>query len=324
MTKLFKPIISLWRIWKKVKNIFFAYRLLPEIYTPGISKTTNKEKDETRISAFKKKFTSNQLDLFGKHGEVLLKFLKSSNISFEKKSGENEVLSIQFNNKNIRLNVHNYDNLQVIEEIFINQLYDFRSQENYVVCDVGMNIAIASLYFASFDNVEKVYGYEPFLQTFERASENMALNTELAKKIIPFNYGLGDEAEWIEVPLPADGFLGGSTNAEFIEELPEELKKGSVKVEIKKIAQAIQEIKQKHPGCNIILKLDCEGAEYDILVELDKRNMINDIAVFMVEFHFKGKKTLVDILMRNNYFVMSPVNDELNSFGMLYAVKFKS
>ncbi len=324
MTKLFKPIISLWRIWKKVKNLRFAYRLLPEVYTPVIKTSVNSNAGEIKLPAYGKKFTANQLDLFGKHGELLLNYIKSRNISFEKKLGASEVLAIQFNGKIIRLNVHNYDNLQVIEEIFINQFYDFHSMEKYIVCDVGMNIAIASIYFASFENVEKVYGYEPFLQTFERAKENILLNNELAKKIEVFNYGLGNKNESLEVPLPADGFLGGSTTAAFIDELPEELKKGNVQVEIKEIGYAIQQIKLNHPGRKLILKLDCEGAEYEILEVMEKKNMINDIDVYMVEFHFKGKKALVDILVKNNYFVMSPVSDEINFFGMLYAVKLKS
>lgn len=321
MTKLFKPLISLWRIWKKVKDLGFAYRLLPEVYTPVINPSGKEKLNNEETSSIKKRFTLNQLDLFGKHGELLLKFIKSGNISFEKKEAGNEVLSIRFNNKIIRLNVHNYDNLQVIEEIFINQLYDFHSLEKYVVCDVGMNIGIASLYFACFDNVEKVYGYEPFLQTFERAKENISLNRELGGKIEVFNYGLGNRNEWIEVPLPADGFLGGSTSAAFIDELPDELKKGNIKVEIKDICQSIRQIKMAHPASNIILKLDCEGAEYEILEELENKNMINEVAVYMLEFHFKGKKILQDILMKNNYFIMSPVSEEINQFGMLYAIK---
>jgi FkbM family methyltransferase len=321
MTKLFKPLISLWRLWKKVKHPGFAYRLLPEIYTPDLDKLFNHKLNHESQPSIYNRYSSNQLSLFGKHGELLLRYLKSGNISFEKMNGENEIMLVLFNNNDIRLHVHNYDNLQVIEEVFINQVYDFQSLENYVVCDVGMNIGIASLYFASFENVEKVYGYEPFLQTFERARENLELNKELALKIETYNYGLGNKNEMLEVPKPADGFLGGSTSSGFIEMLPEELKKDNMQVEIKDICQSIKQLKQNHPGRKLILKLDCEGAEYDILEKLDAENMINDISVFMIEFHFKGKKTLQKTLLKNNYFIMSPVNDEINQFGMLYAIK---
>jgi FkbM family methyltransferase len=323
MTKLFKPLFSLWRTWKKTGNLGVAYHLLPEVYSPDVNTSVLKKGDEIEWTAYRKKISKMQITLFGKHGELLLKYLKAGSVSFEKFNGSNEVLSINMNGKTIRLNVANYDNLKVIEEICIDQLYDFHAQENYVVCDVGMNVAVSVLYFASFDNVGKVYGYEPFLQTYKRASENIELNPGLKEKIETFNYGLGNTDEWLEVPLPEDGFLGGSTTKDFIDELPAELKKNSVKVEIRNICNVIKKIKQSHPEQKILLKLDCEGAEYDIMQELEKQNMINDIAVYMIEFHYKGKKELVNTLQRNNFFIMSPVSDEVNSFGMLYAVKLK-
>ena len=321
MTKLFKPLISFWRIWKKIKDIRFAYRLLPEVYTPVVYSPGMKQVGEAGMPVNLKKYTAAQLKLFGNHGEMLLKFLKSDKISFEKANGEKEILFIQFNNKKIRVHVYNYDNLQAIEEIFINQVYDFHSNESYVVCDMGMNIGLASLYFASFENVEKVYSYEPFLKTYDQAKENLALNNELSQKIEIFPYGLGNKNEQVEVPEPANGFLGGSTTADFINELPDELKSEKTSVEIKDICETILQIRQNHPGRKLILKLDCEGAEYEIMKKLDRENKIGEVAVFMVEFHFKGKKDILDILVKRHYFIMSPVSDELNQFGMLYAIK---
>jgi FkbM family methyltransferase len=324
MTKLFKPLISLFRTWKKTGNLSFAYRLLPEVYSPDIHTSIHKKGNEAIFKGYKKSFSKSQVDLFGNHGELLLKFIKANSISFDIRSESNEIATINMNEKTIRMNVVNYDNLKVIEEIFIDQLYDFHTKENYVVFDVGMNVACSVLYFASFDNVEKVYSYEPFLKTYECALENISLNKELAGKIETFNYGLGDKDEWVEVPLPADNFLGGSTTKEFIDELPDELKKKSIKVEVRSIIAEVKKIKQDNPGKKFLLKLDCEGAEYGIMKELENHNMVNDFDVFMIEFHYKGKKELADILNNNSFYFMSPCSDEVNTFGMLYAVKLCS
>jgi FkbM family methyltransferase len=321
MTKLFKPVISLWRTWKKTKNLGAAYRLLPEVYSPDTDAAALSIGLDTEWPSYGKKLSRNQLDLFGKHGELLLKFLKSGSVGFETKNGTDEILNIRCHENNIRFAVSNYDNLKVAEEIFIDRLYDFQSPDTYVVCDVGMNVAASVLYFASAGNVKKVYGYEPFLQTYNRALQNIGLNEELAQKIETYPFGLGDKNEWVNVPLPSDDFLGGSTTSDFIEQLPEELKTSSVKVELRSFCEELRRIRKNHPQEKILLKLDCEGAEYAIMNQMEKENLIGEISVWMIEFHFRGKKELAEKLLRNNFFILSPVSDEVNRFGMLYAVK---
>ncbi|HLY28259.1 MAG TPA: hypothetical protein VKQ72_18070, partial [Aggregatilineales bacterium] len=53
-----------------------------------------------------------------------------------------------------------------IKEIFADHVYNFVIGEPLVVLDIGMNIGVASLFFAANPNVQTVYGYEPFQQTY--------------------------------------------------------------------------------------------------------------------------------------------------------------
>lgn len=321
MIKLFKPLISLWRLYRKVKSIDIAYRLLPTCFTPVINTSVKKSGKDVVLTEYNKTYSQKQLKLFGNHGELLLKYIKSHGITFFPCNLQDEIVSVKINNKEIFLHAFNYDSLKVIEEVFIDHVYSFDSTGEYVVCDAGMNIAAASLYFASFDNIEKVYGYEPFPDTFALARKNIALNTEINHKIETFEHGLGASDHFTEVPLPEDGFLGGTTTPFFIDELPGSLKTKRIRVDLKSIAVVIPYIQHRHPGKKIILKLDCEGAEYEIMEELERKNMLDSIAVYMIEYHFKGKKQLTKMFLQRNFGVLSPCNDDISPFGMLYAFK---
>lgn len=323
MTKFLKPLTSWWRLSKKIKNMKVAYQLLPKLYTPLLTSAATEKDNVIIFEKYAKRFTKTQLALFANHGELLIKFIKARGISFIESNDKRETMIIEDNGKRTCLFVNDYDNLKVVEEIFIDRLYDIIIPGEYVVCDVGMNVAAASLYFAGMDNIRKVYGFEPFQNTFEMARQNINLNEGLSAKLEIYNYGLGKKDESIEVPSPAGGALGGSTTPSFIEKTPASDKEKLVTVQIRDIAAVINQIKDSHPAAGIILKLDCEGAEYDILERLDEKGLVNQVDIFMIEYHFRGKKPLQNILSNNRFVVMSPGDDSINEYGMLYAINPK-
>lgn len=324
MKKFLKPLTSWWRLSKRIGNKRLAYQLLPEVFTPPLTSAAVEKDNVIIFEKYAKRFTKRQLALFGNHGELLIKFIKAYGISFIEANDKKEIVVIEHNKMPIRLFANNYDNLKVIEEIFIDRLYDVIMQGEYVVCDVGMNVAAASLYFAGISNISKVYGFEPFKDTFEMARKNISLNAGLLQKLEIHNYGLGKKDESLMVPCPAGGALGGSTTASFIEKTATIDKEKLVTVEIKDIAPVIDQIKNSHPEAGIIVKLDCEGAEYDIMEKLDETGLVEKVDIFMIEYHFKGKKPLQDILSANHFLVMSPGDDSLNEYGMLYAINPKA
>lgn len=258
--------------------------------------------------------------LFDGYGDLLMKFVKARGIYFLETDGERECVGIESNGTTIKLYVNHYDNLKVIEEIFIDRLYDITTDGEYVVCDVGMNVAAASLYFAGMSNIKKLYGFEPFENTFKMASENICLNRDLAPKIIAHNYGVGKEDGSLHVPLPVQGALGGSTTSEFLEKTIAAEASNMISVKIRDIKTIIEEVRMENPGIGIILKLDCEGAEYEILERMADADLISQVDIYMIEYHFKGKSSLQKILTKKNFLVMSPGDDTVSPFGMLYAI----
>jgi FkbM family methyltransferase len=324
MRKFLKPLTSWWRLNKKVKNAKLAYQLLPEAFTPAISDQAIHTGGLVTFSKYATKFSKKQLSLFGNDGDLLLRYIKTPVLKFGEPILDKEVVDISSDGQVVRILIGNHENLKVVEEIFIDRLYDVEMPGEYVVLDVGMNVAAASLYFACMKNVKKVYGFEPFPDTFKLAKENIEINKTLATKIEAFNYGVGRREEYLNVPVPVAGALGGSTTASFLEHANLSRPDQTVQVEIKDIAATIEQVRLDHPGLKIALKLDCEGAEYDILERLQEKDAVKSIDIFLVEYHFRGKKPLQSILSANGFVTLSPGDDALNEYGMLYAVNPKA
>jgi FkbM family methyltransferase len=249
-----------------------------------------------------------------------LKFAFDFVSNFDVKWNEDEVLMVGIKGKNTQIKAHSFETVFAIYEVFIEDFYDISLNDEVVVVDVGMNVGVASLYFALMDNVKKVYGFEPFEGTFNLAKANFELNSHLKNKIIAENVGLGKENATITIPLIQEGSLGGSTT-DFHIDAYKDLHSGQlVKVNVKNIQQIINQIVELHPKQKILLKLDCEGAEYDIIEVLDEVKLLKAIHFCVIEWHIKGKSPLVQPLIRNGFNVIAPNRlDSRYPLGFIYA-----
>lgn len=207
----------------------------------------------------------------------------------------------------------------VLDEIFQERLYDVRVNENLVVLDIGMNVGVASLYFAKWDNVKKVYGFEPLPATYEQAQHNFKCNTTLANKIVTEQKGVGDSDNKIMVPFEKGGSAVFSTDLDFIKTIGNQSSK-TIEVEVISIKNIIQHIDRMHPDTRILLKLDCEGEEYKIIRSLDENHLFSKISCIAMEWHFKGYEELCQILQNNSFSVFNLGRKEIRPFvGMIYA-----
>jgi len=79
----------------------------------------------------------------------------------------------------------------------------------------------------------------------------------------------------------------------------------------------LEENKNKH----VIVKCDCEGAEFEIFERLDAENIISRIDVVMMEYHFEKPDKLVSILTKNGFAVQVKHGSSKSETGYIYAIR---
>lgn len=211
-----------------------------------------------------------------------------------------------------------------VNNIMIDDCYHFDNlhNEKWSVLDIGMNMGVASLYFAQNPNIATIYSYEPFVPTYNLGMQNLKSNPELARKIIPHNYGLSDKYAVLE--LPYDIEISGCCSS-----IPEKQNKfiGKNKSTMERIYtfSAADELKRilNTDKNNIMLKIDCEGAEREIISDLYKNKLLSSVQAISMEYHDKIYKPLIEMIKESGFSVSYKASKINNSTGMIYAYNLK-
>ncbi|MBC8481931.1 MAG: FkbM family methyltransferase [Planctomycetes bacterium] len=219
----------------------------------------------------------------------------------------------------VRMDVSNASDhpLYLIKEVFVKSEYNLNLKRESVLIDIGMNRAAASLLFATNENIKKIYAYEPFKPTFEVAKRNLRLNPQLSEKIIPLNFGLGKAEAKLELPYAANASGAMSTTHNIREDANTKKETVVIKDAAEQIAAILEENKNKH----IIVKCDCEGAEYEIFERLNEKNLVGGIDVVMMEYHFEKPDRLINIFAENGFVAQIRPGSNKSKTGYIYAVK---
>lgn len=214
----------------------------------------------------------------------------------------------------VKIREKTYSDFEVVEEVFAENGYNVNLTNNgIIVIDMGMNIGGAALYFAGNSKVEKVYGFEPFPDTFQQALDNIALNEDFIRnKIYPFNIALSDKEETREVALDdacqtgwRDIFSHDSNN------------KKMVTIRCHRASDIVQGIIEKNPGKRFIIKCDTEGSEFVIFDSLSQTGLLKQIDAVVMEYHNEPSK-IVNLLSKYDY---TYVINGRRKFGKIYAFR---
>ena len=220
----------------------------------------------------------------------------------------------------IKINVQNLEDFQIINEILLHNEYNFAINRNVCVIDVGMNVGLASLYFANLSYVREVHAFEPFKAPFDRALANFALNPNLSKKIMAYNFGIGNQNTNVDVLYSDQETISVSTRGAS-QGLPSSIlirDAGEVLSDVIAEAQA-KELK-------IVVKMDCEGSEFPVFERLIEKNLLSNISVFLIEWHkwWSVDKTQLDLikpLLDADFVVFDQTRVTNPHAGSLYAVR---
>ena len=220
--------------------------------------------------------------------------------------------------KGLQLYIESSEEFFILKEVFIEKDYNLLSKEPIVVFDIGMNIGISSLFFGLQNNVKQIYSFEPVVTTYNQALYNLALNTAISDKIEAFNFGLGGSTrtEKVLYNSQAKGNCGIRRELSLVVDQKDA---SEIEIPIKNVSDILPDLFALHPNQKKILKIDCEGAEYEILQKLSDSNLLVDIDVLLIEWHDKGATLLEELLVANNFSIISRHLTSIT--GMIYAFK---
>lgn len=272
----------------------------------------------------KEKEVQNLVQSFGVTNDKNLLVLNSVSYLFEIKKQFPELSLVSHkdgvlaNFATLKLYIESPEEFFIIKEVFIEKDYNLLSNEPFVVFDIGMNIGISSLFFGLQNNVQQIYSFEPVVTTYNQALYNLELNAAISAKIEAFNFGLGGSTrtEKVLYNSQAKGNCGIRRELSMVVDQKDA---SEIEINIKNVQEVLPDLFAKHPKLKKVLKIDCEGAEYEILQKLNDSNLFVDIDVLLIEWHDKGATLLEELLVANNFSVISRYLTSIT--GMIYAFK---
>jgi FkbM family methyltransferase len=184
----------------------------------------------------------------------------------------------------VRLWVQTNEEVQILEEVYVDGVYHFDLAGPLLILDIGMNAAYTAIFMALRHPDAVVCGFEPFGPTLRRAAANIALNPGAAPRIRAYPFGLSDADREIEIEYSEQwpGSVG-------VYGVPEGLKAaGGIRrerIELRDAGETAAALWREFPDRRIVLKVDCEGSEYAVFDRLEAMGLLDRVTLAMIECH---------------------------------------
>ena len=176
----------------------------------------------------------------------------------------------------IKIRVRSTDLMTLTNVWMINEydIEDFEINVNDTVIDIGAHIGLFSLLVSQLCKTGKILSFEPVRENFDLLVSNLKLNH--IENVLPFNMAVSKNLDKLNL------FLNDDQSAHSIFPKSSE----SISVESTSLQKIFEE--NKISSCKL-LKLDCEGAEYEIIDSLPSE-YLNKIQNIVMEYHSADTK----------------------------------
>lgn len=208
-----------------------------------------------------------------------------------------------------------------IREIHAENVYRIQRGDisrNGVVIDIGAHIGVFSVFAATQVDSATVYSFEPDPDNFQLLLTNIEAN-QLENRIHPFNLAVSNTDAPRKLIRSADSLTAHSF-------FPNKFPEGEVKDTVEVNCTTLSDIFEKNTvkKCDV-LKLDCEGEEYNILLNTPDE-ILSKIVKIVAEYHDGlteyTHENLADFLIKRNFKVDMQGSHSFATFnvGFLYAL----
>src|SRR3989344_235924 len=200
------------------------------------------------------------LDYFGLLGKRKINHILRGGVKYEIRSGTND--------------------FGIINEVYIvkeyNPLIKFIRNDS-VVIDIGAQVGAFSIFASRIAKNGRVFSFEPFAENFKMLKKNISLNS--AFNILHIEKAVGGKEGKRDLVISKENSGGHS----FYETRGENV--GVDTITLKQVFEM-----NKISKCNF-LKMDCEGAEFEILFNTPKKYLAKIDSIAM-EYHSEGGNVL--------------------------------
>lgn len=177
-----------------------------------------------------------------------------------------------------------YDFNELLDEIFLVNSYYVPSinEAQPIILDCGGNCGFATIYFKLMYPEAKITTFEPNPYVYEILKKNIKLNN--FTDIIPVNAACGGKNEVVDFTIDEQYSLASS----YLNQIH------SKTIKVQKIA--LSDFINKEIS---LIKMDIEGAEFEVIQNLIETNKIKNVKRFAIEFHnrlFRNNSNLGEFL----------------------------
>lgn len=253
-----------------------------------------------------------------------------NNVEYDIKEDKTTFLSLPYWNNNSKLTLYGSITNGDAAAIFLENIYEYLPVVGKTVIDIGASIGDSSIYFA-LQGAKKVIALEPIPGNYEIAKRNIELNN-LSDKITLLLAGCAASQGFTTIS-PFDS----SSVTSWVKNSPATawVKKGPVAGWVKNFSQefkvpllTLEDILKQNNLQNgelNILKMDCEGCEYETILSAN-RDVIRSFSHIQIEYH--GRYKDLKHKLEENGFIVSVSKPKLERtlrtsesfyFGDIYA-----
>lgn len=185
----------------------------------------------------------------------------------------------RLNKRLIEININSDADESVFNEIFIEREYKVLDpiilNARSPVIDIGAHIGMFSVYCACFNSTMQIFAYEPDIENYAAMKENLKLNN--VQNVLARNVAVGGVIGERILYLSRDSHNHSIVGAEGAGDFSG--------VEKKVQAVTLERIfAQNRLASASLVKMDCEGAEFEILENLPG-SVFAAVENFYVEYH---------------------------------------
>ena len=234
---------------------------------------------------------------------VYIEIYDGENLLYKESYDFGENIKIQLN-KQIYYDENDTNSWASFYEIFIKRSYEsnlVKLDVDDVVVDLGANIGMFTL-FAS-QKAKKVYSIEPLPETYN----SLVKNTEEVNNVITLNkalYSKEEEMEFVKNEISiSSSFFRKKPNSE------------TIKVKTINFNNFVREYNIDRIN---YLKIDIEGAEFDLFENIDENYLQNNIDKIFMEIHIMNENFKLNNILNkiDKYFLYNIESENQDTYGI--------